>query len=106
MHLNYLHVIVPQGEAANPKKENLFNELLENLHNMVHHGHFSLEFFGFEQYTYCYVVVPDSLLETMEGLLYSIYPDCEIKPQKDYTLLYNYEKQAIAGTSLKFKFFD
>lgn len=105
-HLNYLHVVVPQGTADNPKKENLLNELLENLHNMVHHGHFSLEYFGFEQYTYCYVVVPDELLHTMEGLLYSIYPDCEIKPQKDYTLLYEPNKHAIAGTSLKFKFYD
>ena len=104
--LHYLHVVVPQGTAENPKKENLFNELLENLHNMVHHGHFSLEYFGYEQYTYCYVVVSDDLLETIEGLLYSTFPDCEIKPTKDYTQTIVSDKQFIAGTTLGLRFSD
>lgn len=106
MKLHYLHVIVPQGEEANPKKENLFQELLVNLHNIVKNKTISLEYFGYEQYTYCYVVVPDSLLETVEGLLYSSYPDCEIKATNDYSLVFDPETQNIAGTSLKLKFFD
>jgi len=106
MKLHYLHVIVPQGTEAEPKKEHLFQQLLVNLHNIVKNKTISLEYFGFEQYTYCFVVVPDQLLETVEGLLYSTYPDCEIKKTKDYTETYNPERQKIAGTTLKLRYFD
>lgn len=106
MKLHYLHVIVPQGEEANPKKEDLFQQVLVNLQNTVKDKTVSLEYFGYEQYTYCYIVVPDDLLETVEGLLYSTFPGCEIMPTKDYTSGYSSTKHAIAGTTLKFKFFD
>ncbi|PIZ73388.1 hypothetical protein COY07_02070 [Candidatus Peregrinibacteria bacterium CG_4_10_14_0_2_um_filter_43_11] len=106
MKLHYLHVVVPQGEAANPKKEALFQQVLVNLQNTVKGKVVSFEFFGYEQYTYCYVVVPDDLLETVEGLIYSTFPDCEIKSTKDYTLGFDPEKQAVAGTTLDFSFFD
>ncbi|MDP3975461.1 MAG: DUF87 domain-containing protein, partial [bacterium] len=103
---HYLQVIVPQGEEANPKKEQLFQQVLVNLHNTVKNKSVSLEYFGYEQYTYCYVVVPDVLLETVEGLIYSTFPDAEIYPVKDYTLNYNPEKNALAGTTLKLRFND
>ncbi len=106
MKLHYLHVTIPQGEAENPKKEELFDQVLVNLQNTVKDKVLSLEFWGYEQYTYCYVVVPDDLLETIEGLIYSTFPDCEIKPTKDYTTFFDPQKQAFAGTSLKMKFFD
>lgn len=106
MKFHYLHVIAPQGEQANPKKEHLFQQVLVNLHNMVKEKKISFEFFGFEQYTYCYVVVPDDLLETVEGLLYSTFPDCEIHPTKDYASAFNPHAQGLAGTTLNFKFFD
>jgi len=106
MKFHYLHVIVPQGEEGNPKKESLFEELLINFHNIVKNKTISLEFFGFEQYTYFYVVVPDNLLETVEGLLYSSFPDCEIKPTKDYTIKLDPEHQKVAGTTIKFRYFD
>jgi len=51
-------------------------------------------------------VVPDDLLETVQGLIYSTFPDCEIHPTKDYTSGFNPDKQAIAGTHLRLKFFD
>jgi len=106
MKLNYLHVVVPQGTEAEPKKEHLFQDLLVNFHNIIKNKTISLEYFGFEQYTYFFVVVPDELLETVEGLLYSSYPDCEIKRTKDYTTTFNPERQKIAGTSLKLRYFD
>ena len=106
MKYHYLHVIVPQGEEANPKKEHLFEQVLVNLQNMVQDKMVSLEFFGYDQYTYCYVVVPDDLLETIQGLIYSTFPDCEIHPTKDYTERFNPDKQTVAGAHLKLKFFD
>ncbi len=106
MKYHYLHIIVPQGEPANPKKEDLFMQVLVNLQNTVKGKVLSFEFFGYEQYTYCYMVVPDNLLETIQGLVYSTFPDCEIKSTKDYTTLFNPAKHAVAGTHLKLKFFD
>lgn len=106
MKLHYLHVIVPQGEAANPKKEDLFQQVLVNLQNMIKGKTLSLEFFGFEQYTYCYVVVPSDLLETVQGLIYSTFPDCEIKETEDYTRQFDPQKESIAGCHLGLKFFD
>ncbi len=105
MKLRYLHIIVPQGEEANPKKEELFKQVLVNLQNTVKNKTLSLEYFGNEQYTYCYVVVPEDLLETVEGLIYSTFPDCEINEVEDYTSMLN-DQMAIAGTTLNFKFFD
>ncbi len=105
MKLRYLHIIVPQGEEANPKKEELFQQVLVNLQNTVKNKTVSLEYFGHEQYTYCYVVVPNDLLETVEGLIYSTFPDCEIHEVEDYTSLYK-GKRAVAGTTLNFKFID
>ncbi|QQR83275.1 hypothetical protein IPJ72_05750 [Candidatus Peregrinibacteria bacterium] len=104
--MKYLHVIIPQGEEANPKKEALFEQVLVNLQNTIKDKVLSLEFFGYEQYTYCYLAVPDDLVETIEGLIYSTFPDCEIKPTKDYTNLYQPEKMSVAGTTLAFRFFD
>lgn len=106
MKTHYLHVIVPQGEAANPKKEDLFQQVLINLHSTVKGRTVSFEYFGFEQYTYCYAVVPEDLLETLEGLLYSTFPDCEIRPTKDYTSSFNPASQGLVGATLGLKFFD
>lgn len=106
MKLHYLQVTIPQGEEENPKKEELFDQVLVNLQNTVKNKVLSLEFWGHEQYTYCYLVVPDDLLETVEGLIYSTFPDCEIQQTKDYTEFFNPQKQAFAGANLKMKFFD
>jgi hypothetical protein len=106
MKMYFLHVVVPQGTPEDPKKEHLFEEILVNLHNIVKNKTLSLEFWGFNQYTYCYVVVPEDLLETVEGLIYSTFPDCEISRTKDYTNGYNHEEHGLAGTSLKMKMKD
>ena len=106
MKYHHLHIVIPQGEPENPKKEHLFQQVLVNLHNTVKGETLALEYFGFAQYAYCYIVVPDDLLETIQGLIYSTFPDCEIYPKEDYTLGFDPKEQAIAGTTLKLKHSD
>ncbi len=101
---HHLHIVVPQGEPGNPKKEHLFQQVLTNLHNIVKEKTLSLEILGFEQYSYFYIVVPNDLLETIEGLIYSTYPDAEIKRLNDYTNSFNPQIQKIAGTTLDLKY--
>ena len=93
---------MPQGDDQK-KKEVIFQELLVNLQNTVKGVPVSMEFFGYEQYTYCFFAVPDEFYETMESLLYSTYPDCEIKETSDYVDSFKPEngKNAIAGIRLK-----
>ena len=80
--MKYLQVIVPQGDGVK-KKESIFQGLLVNLQNTVKNKSVSLEILGYEQYSYFFFAVPDNLFETVEGLLYSTYPDCEIKFELD-----------------------
>jgi len=82
--LKYLHVVVPQGEGQNPKKESAFLELLNNLYKSVTHHAIGFEIFGYRQYSYFYIVVPADMVALMESLVYSTFPDCEIFEAKDY----------------------
>lgn len=77
-----------------------------NLQNTVKNKTIALEYFGYQQYTYFYVVVPDELLETVQGLIYSTFPDCEITPTQDYTSFFDATKESYAGTTLRLKFSD
>jgi hypothetical protein len=79
----FLHIVVPQGDETK-KKEHLFQQFLKNLHQVMKDKPISLEVLGLEQYSYIYVVVPNELYETVEGLLYSTFPDCEISETEDY----------------------
>ncbi len=103
--MRYFQVVVPQGDDQR-KKENTFKELLVNLHNTVKHVHISLEYLGYEQYTYLFFVVPDDLYETIEGLLYSIYPDCEIKESRDYVDSFDPTKSGFAGAKMSLVYGD
>ncbi len=103
--MKYFQVIVPQGDSEK-KKEKIFQELLVNFHKTVGHVHVSLEYFGYEQYTYFFVAVPDHFFETMEGLIYSIYPECEIKETSDYVDSFDPAKKGIAGVRMKLKWGD
>ncbi len=79
-----------------------------NLHNTVKNVPISMEIFGYEQYTYFFFAVPDNLFETMEGLLYSTYPDCEIKLTNDYVDTYKPEsgEYFLSGARLKLRWGD
>ncbi len=98
--MQYLQVILEQGTAEAPKKENLFLQLLDNLHKTAHGKTFSLELFAYRQYTYFFIGAEDDAVKLVEGLIYSLYPNCEIRPAKDYTTYYKPESQHLAGTRL------
>jgi len=103
--MKYFQVVVPQGENK-PKQEKKFQELLVNLQNTVKNVPISMEILGYEQYSYFFFAVPDNMFETMEGLLYSAYPDCEIKETSDYVDGFKPEQMAISGCRLKLKWGD
>jgi len=101
--LRAIHIIVPQGTEGNVKLESRFQELLISLRNTITGERFSFEYYGSEQYTYFVVVMTERYKETIEGLIYSTFPDAEIKDIKDYTMRFDQEKMAIAGTELKLR---
>lgn len=101
--LHHLHIIIPQGEEGHVKMESKFQELLISLRNTVTGVRFALEYFGYEQYTYFYVTVETNFKKTIEGLIYSLFPDAEISETKDYTTQYDPEKQVVAGVQLKLR---
>ena len=95
--LRYLHIVIPQGTEGNKKPESKFQELLVNMRNTFTGKRVSLEFFGYGQYTYFFMVLDERLFETVEGLIYSTFPEAEVKETKDYTLNFNPKTQALAG---------
>ena len=103
--MRYFQVIVPQGDGVK-KKEGTFDQLLVNLHNTVKDVPLSLEILGFDQYSYFFFAVPDKLFETVEGLLYSTYPDCEIKEVSDYVDSFDPTKKGFYGAKLKLEYGD
>lgn len=103
--MKYFQLVVPQGDDVK-KKESIFQELLVNLQNTVKNQHVSMEMLGFEQHTYFFFAVPDNLFETIEGLLYSAYPDCEIKQVDDYVDSFPKSGLQVAGARLGLRFGD
>ncbi len=98
--LRYMHVVIPQGTEGAKKLESKFQELLINMRNTFTGKRVSLEFYGYAQYTYFFIVLDEKLFETVEGLIYSTFPDAEVKETKDYTLAFDPKKQAIAGAEI------
>lgn len=101
--LHHLHIVVPQGVEGHEKMESKFQELLTSLRNTVTGVRFAFEYFGYEQYTYFYVTVDVNFKKTIEGLIYSLFPDAEIYETQDYTQQYNPESQVVAGVQLKLR---
>ncbi|MFA4815219.1 MAG: type IV secretory system conjugative DNA transfer family protein [Candidatus Gracilibacteria bacterium] len=104
--MDFLQVILEQGTPDTPKKEHVFLQFLENLHNSIRHNHLSLEFFGYNQYTYFFITCDSTITKLIEGLIYSTFPNCEIKPVKDYTTFYDPKKQSLVGTRAGFELSD
>ncbi len=99
--LRYLHIIIPQGSPDSPKIEEKFQGLLLNLRNTVVGKRFSFEYFGSAQYAYFFIVVDDYLKETIESLVYAMYPDAEIQETDDYTKQFDSKTSGIAGAVLE-----
>lgn len=104
--MDFLQVVLEQGTPDSPKKEHVFLQFLENLHNSIHHNHLSLELFGYNQYTYFFITCDPAITKLVEGLIYSTFPNCEIKPVKDYTTFYDPQKQFLVGTRAGFELSD
>ncbi|MBT3293068.1 type IV secretion system DNA-binding domain-containing protein [Candidatus Peregrinibacteria bacterium] len=100
MALSYLHIVIPQGNPNSPKLESKWQELLIALRNTITGERFSFEYFGNEQYTYFYVVSKKKYQGTIEGRIYSSFPDAEIYEVSDYTSKFNPEKSGFAGTQV------
>jgi len=98
--MKYLQITVPQGDDEK-KKEYVFSELLVNLQNTVKDVPISLEILGFEQYSYFFIAVPDKLFNTVESLVYSSYPSCEISRNHDYVEK-TLKNMALAGCRVSF----
>ncbi len=105
-NLRFLHVVVPQGNEANKKMESKFQELLINLRNTVTGQRISLELYGYAQYTYFFIVMDEHLFETIEGLIYAVFPAAEIKETTDYTLNFDPKKQHLAGAVMGYHHSD
>ena len=101
--LRHLHIIIPQGIESKEKMEPKFQELLISLRNTVTGVRFAFEYFGYEQYTYFYITVEENFKKTIEGLLYSLFPEAEISETQDYTLQFDPEKQVVAGAQIKLR---
>jgi Type IV secretion-system coupling protein DNA-binding domain len=98
--LRFLHIVVPQGTPDNKKLESKFQELLINLRNTITGKRVSLEFYGVGQYTYFFIALDENLVETVEGLIYSTFPDAEVRESQDYVAAFDPSKQAIAGAEI------
>ena len=96
----FMHIVIPQGTQEGKKLESKFQELLVNMWNTFTGKRISLEFYGFAQYTYFFIVLDENLFETIEGLIYSTFPDAEVKELKDYTLNFDPAKHALAGAEV------
>src|SRR3989338_2223657 len=97
MALSYLHIVIPQGTAENKKLESKFQEMLINLRNTFTGKRVSLEFYGYAQYSYFYIVMDEGLKETMEGLIYAAFPEAEVRETQDYTLAFDQKTHKLAG---------
>jgi hypothetical protein len=100
MKMDYLQVVIEQGTPDNPKKEALFLQFLDNLHNTSQGKKLSFELFGYSQYSYFFIACESDITKLVEGLIYATFPDCEIRPMKDYTEFYDPRKQALVGTNV------
>lgn len=99
--LRYLHVVVPQGNDEQKKLESKFDELLINLRNTVTGRRFSFEYFGYAQFAYFFVVIDEIMSETVEGLIYSVFPEAEVNESSDYTRRFDATKHGFAGAFLR-----
>src|SRR3972149_9530324 len=78
-----IHITIPYHVKPG-RVEDLFEQLLNNIHNSISHETISFELVSLNQHIYFYMTFTDSLYEFITGQIYAIYPDAEILETKDY----------------------
>jgi hypothetical protein len=100
--MDFFQVVVGQGSPDNPKRENLFLQFLDNLHKTAQGKTLSFEMYGANQYTYLFIGCDPLITKLVEGLIYATFPDCELRPIKDYTHHFNPKSEVLVGQSVRF----
>src|SRR3989338_7469102 len=76
-----------------------FEQLLVNIHEILHHHIFTFEMTSYNQHIYFFVCIERNLKELIEGQIYAQYPFCEIEDVSDYAKPDVLER-GFAGTEL------
>ncbi|MEK7524491.1 MAG: DUF87 domain-containing protein [Patescibacteria group bacterium] len=61
-----------------------FEQLLVNIHEILHHHTFTFEMTSYNQHIYFFTCIERNLKELIEGQIYAQYPFCEIEEVTDY----------------------
>jgi len=77
-----------------------FEQLLVNIHEILHHHVFTFEMTSYNQHIYFFVSIERKLKELIEGQIYAQYPFSEIEEVNDYVKPDVLER-GFAGTELK-----
>ncbi|HAU40015.1 MAG: hypothetical protein UV80_C0005G0069 [Candidatus Peregrinibacteria bacterium GW2011_GWF2_43_17] len=80
MAIDLIQIRIPVGE----NKAETFEELLVNLHEVLHHTPIGLEIASIDQHIYFFVRTPSDTIAAVEGQIYALYPHAEISPAKEY----------------------
>lgn len=77
-----------------------FEQLLVNIHEILHHHVFTFEMTSYNQHIYFFVCIERKLKELIEGQIYAQYPFSEIEEVSDYVKPDVLER-GLAGTELQ-----
>lgn len=77
-----------------------FEQLLVNIHEILHHHHFTFEMTSYNQHIYFFTCIERRLKELIEGQIYAQYPFAEIEEVADYAKSDAMER-GFAGTELQ-----
>ena len=77
-----------------------FEQLLVNIHEILHHHVFTFEVTSYNQHIYFFVSIERNLKELIEGQIYAQYPFSEIEEVTDYVKP-DVLKKGFAGTELE-----
>ncbi|KKU78361.1 MAG: hypothetical protein UY05_C0062G0001, partial [Candidatus Peregrinibacteria bacterium GW2011_GWA2_47_7] len=77
-----------------------FEQLLVNIHEILHHHVVAFEVTSYNQHIYFFVCIEKNLKELIEGQIYAQYPFCEIEEVSDYVKP-DVLDRGFAGTELK-----
>ncbi|MBI5413205.1 DUF87 domain-containing protein [Candidatus Peregrinibacteria bacterium] len=77
-----------------------FEQLLVNIHEILHHHHFTFEMTSYNQHIYFFTCIERRLKELIEGQIYAQYPFAEIEEVADYAKSDALER-GFAGTELQ-----